>query len=57
MRWDELLTGVLSSSPTALVMGFALVKLWNKLESKDKALEAANDARIKDLIEVAKRDD
>jgi hypothetical protein len=55
--WQKLLEGALGSSPIALVLGFAVQRLWTKLETKDAEIARLNDARVKDLIAVAARDD
>jgi hypothetical protein len=41
----------------ALVLGFAVHRLWSKLETKDAEIARLNDARVKDLIAIAARDD
>jgi hypothetical protein len=55
--WETLLNGALGSSPMALVLGFAVHRLWSKLETKDAEIARLNDARVKDLIAIAARDD
>ncbi len=57
MEWQKLLEGALGSSPIALVLGFAVQRLWSKLEQKDAEIRELNSARVKDLIAIAARDD
>ncbi len=54
MQWTNLLEGVLSSSPLAGVLGFAVWTLWNSNQKKDEEIRKLNEARIADLIEVSK---
>jgi hypothetical protein len=57
VEWQKLLEGALGSSPIALVLGFAVQRLWSKLEQKDAEIRELNSARVKDLIAIAARDD
>lgn len=57
MEWSKLLEGPLASTPLAAVLGFAVWNLWRKLEQKDVELKELNQQRVKDLIQVAARDD
>ena len=57
MEWTKLLEGALGSSPMALVLGFAVWTLWSANQKKEAEIQRLNEARIKDLIEVANRDD
>lgn len=57
MEWLKLLEGALASSPMALVLGFAVHRLWGKLEQKDKELAELNKARIEDLLRIAQQND
>ena len=57
MEWSTLLGSVLSGSPLALVLGFAVWTLWNSNQKKEAEIQRLNEARIKDMIEVASRDD
>jgi hypothetical protein len=57
MEWSTLLEGVLTGSPMALVLGFAVWTLWQANQKKEAEIQRLNEARIKDMIEVANRDD
>lgn len=57
MEWQQLLNGALSSSPVAAILGFVTWKLWSKLEQKDAEIQRLNEARVKDMLEVAHRED
>lgn len=57
MQWETILSGALSSSPTALILGFAVWTLWGSNQKKDTEIQRLNQARVDDLLEVAKRDD
>lgn len=54
MQWTNLLEGVLSSSPIAVVLGFAVWALWGSNQKKEMEIQRLNEARISDLIEVSK---
>jgi hypothetical protein len=57
MDWNTLLGSVLSGSPLAAVLGFAVWTLWQANQKKEAEIQRLNEARIKDMIEVANRDD
>jgi hypothetical protein len=58
MEWlTEIGKSVAASGPLAAVLGYAVLRLWNKLEEKDKALEACRKEMIERLLELAHRDD
>lgn len=57
MEWLKILEGPLASTPLAGVLGFAVWNLWRKLEAKDAEIQRLNAERVKDLIQVAARDD
>jgi len=57
VEWQKFIEGALGSSPIALVLGFAVWTLWSELKASRAETKAANDARIHDLLELAKRDD
>ncbi len=41
----------------AAVLAFCAWKFWNRLAEKDAEIARLNEARVKDLLEVAHRDD
>lgn len=41
----------------AAVLGYAVLTLWKKLETKDAEIQRLNEARVKDLIEIARSED
>jgi hypothetical protein len=51
------LEGVLSSSPLAIVLGFAVMQLWKSNQAKDAEIARLNQARVADLLMVSKLDD
>lgn len=57
MEWHDLLKGALGSSPVALVLGFAVWKLWTKLEAKDAEIKGLNTEIRQTLIDVSRRSD
>jgi hypothetical protein len=57
VEWIDLVKGPLSATPMAACLGFAVHKLWAKLQEKDAEIARLNDQRVKDLIAVAARDD
>jgi hypothetical protein len=57
VEWSTLLGSVLSGSPLALVLGFAVWTLWQSNQKKEAEIQRLNEARIKDMTEIANRDD
>lgn len=57
MEWSKLIEGALGSSPMAMVLGFAVWTLWQSNQRKDTEIARLNDARVKDLLEVAHKSD
>lgn len=57
MEWSKILEAVAGSSPMAAVLGYAVLTLWKKLETKDAEIQRLNEARVKDLIEIARSED
>lgn len=55
--WDQILSGVLTQSPTAAILGYVCWKLWTKLEARDTEIRELNALRIKDMLDVVNRDD
>jgi hypothetical protein len=57
VEWTSALEGVLSSSPLAIVLGFAVMQLWKSNQAKDAEIARLNQARVADLLMVSKLDD
>lgn len=57
IEWTKLLEGALGSSPIALVLGFAVWTLWQSNQKKETEIARLNEARIKDMQEVVRKDD
>ncbi len=57
MEWLDLLKGALGSSPIAIVLGYAVHKLWAKLEAKDAEIQSLHRENRETLIAVSKRSD
>ena len=57
MEWQSLLGTALGSTPLAAVLGFAVWRLWAKVEAKDAELKALNERFMTILIEVSKLSD
>jgi hypothetical protein len=53
VEWSKLIEGALTTSPMALVLGFAVWRLWQKLEAKDAEIQRLNEARAKDLLSIS----
>ncbi len=47
----------MATTPMAACLGFAVHTLWKKLQEKDAEIQRLHEARVKDLIAVAARDD
>ena len=54
MQWENLINGALGSSPMALVLGFAVHRLWAALRERDAEIARLNEARIQDLLSVSR---
>lgn len=57
MEWQQVITGLASSSPLAGLLGFIAWKLWTKVEQKDAELKALNQEMHQALIAVSRRSD
>lgn len=57
MQWSALIEGALGSSPMALVLGFAVWKLWTSNEAKDAEIKRLNEKMVDAMLEIAHRDD
>lgn len=57
MQWQAIIESVLTSSPLAGVLGYAVWNLWRKLETKDAEITRLHEARVKDLNQIAARND
>lgn len=57
MEWQKIIETALASTPQSAILGFAVWRLWLKVESKDAEIRDLNAARVKDLIHVVARGD
>lgn len=58
MEWTQKMIDVLTGPlPVAGVLGHICVKLWAKLEERDKTIAALHEARLNDLKAMVRPDD
>jgi hypothetical protein len=57
VEWQSLIEGALGSSPLALVLGFAVWRLWQKLEARDQEIRTLNEQCTKMLLSISRAAD
>jgi hypothetical protein len=57
VEWPTIISAALGGSPLAIVLGFACWALWQANQRLQTEISRLNDQRVKDLLEIAHRDD